>query len=75
LAACVTVNVSPAIVSVPMRGPVVEFAAALKLTLPAPVPELPPVIESHPTSALADQAHPDMVVTVIEPVPPAAGTG
>jgi hypothetical protein len=58
-----------------VRGPVVEFEAALKLTVPAPAPELPPVIESHATLDIADQAHPDVVVTAIEPVPPAAGTG
>jgi hypothetical protein len=34
--ACETVSVSPAIVSVPVRGVVVVFAATLKVTAPLP---------------------------------------
>jgi hypothetical protein len=53
---------------------VTVFAAALKLTVAAPVPVEAPVSESHPTLALADQPHPAVVVIAIEPVPPAAAT-
>ncbi len=69
--AWVTVNVLPAIVSVPMRDDVPVFAAALKLTLPLPDPEAPAVTVSHAVLLLtAVHAHPAGAVTATVPVPP-----
>jgi hypothetical protein len=74
LAACVTVKFCPATVRVPSRASGPLFAAALKLTWPAPVPLEAVVNESHPSLVLADHAHPEVVVIVTDPVPPAAAT-
>jgi hypothetical protein len=69
-----TVNVCPAIDSVPVRaGPL--FAATLKDTVPLPLPDVPPVIASQ--SALFDvavQAQPAAAVTVTDPAPPGVST-
>jgi hypothetical protein len=69
----VTVNVCPAIVSVPVRADPV-FAAALKVTDPLPLPDAALVIVSQFALALAVHAHPLAVVTATVPVPPAAPT-
>ena len=53
--ACVTVNVWPAIVSVPVRDVALVFAATEYVTAPFPAPVLPPVIVSH--DALLDALH------------------
>src|SRR5205085_1482769 len=45
-AVCVTVNVCPATVSVPVRA-ALEFVATLKFTVPFPVPFAPDVIVIH----------------------------
>ena len=55
-AACDTVKVCPAIVSVPVRAAAV-FAATANATVPLPVPEAPPVTVSHGAFALAVHAH------------------
>jgi hypothetical protein len=55
-AACETVNVWPAIVSVPVRAAAV-FAATANATVPLPVPDAPPVSVSHGAFALALHAH------------------
>ena len=71
-AACVTVNVWPAIVSVPVRSAPV-FAAIVKLTGPLPVPPGPDVIVNHPALLPALHAQPAVVVTVtVVPAPPDA---
>ena len=68
-AACVTVNVWPATVSVPLRGDVLGLADALNATLPLPLPVAPPVTVNHPVSLLTPvQAHPVDAVTFVEPV-------
>jgi hypothetical protein len=71
---CVTVNVCPATVSVPVRcAPV--FADALYATVPPPLPLAPLVIVSQGALLDAVQAQPPAVVTVIgEPAPPLAAT-
>jgi hypothetical protein len=46
-AGCVTVNVRPAIVRVPLRCAVPVFAAAVKRTVPPPVPDWPDVTVIH----------------------------
>jgi hypothetical protein len=75
-AACDTVNVWPAIVSVPVRAALVVFAAALKPTVPLPVPDVGAITVSQ--SALfevADHAHPAVVVIIVDPLPPVSGMG
>jgi hypothetical protein len=72
LAACVTVNVRPAIVSVPVRCELLVLGATLKLTAPPPEPVAPPVTVIHDVLLTPVQLHPDVVVTVDAPVPPPA---
>jgi hypothetical protein len=70
---CDTVNVCPAMASVPLReGPVV--AAAVNPTLPLPAPVAPLVMLSHGALLDAVQAQPGPAVTATDPAPPAAGT-
>jgi hypothetical protein len=69
-AACVTVNVLPAIAIVAVRGLLVVLAATVKLTVPEPVPPLV-FNEIQDALVLACQAHPLPAVTVIPPIPPA----
>ena len=71
-AACVTVNVVPAIVSVPVRFVVTVFAATLKPTLPLPLPFAPLVTVIQLALLAADQAQPGPAETVLDPVPPLA---
>jgi hypothetical protein len=71
--ACVTVNVLPATVSVPMRWTPLGFAETLKLVVPPPLPLAPDVIVSQPLLLLvAVQVHPARAVTDVDPVPPVA---
>jgi hypothetical protein len=68
-----TVNVRPAIVSVPERpGPVV--AAALNVSVPFPVALAADVIVSHAALLVAVQPQPAPAPTATEPVPPPAAT-
>ena len=68
-AACVTVNVWPPTVNVPLRGDVLGLADALKPTLPSPLPLAPLVTVSQPVLLLtAVQAHPVGAATAVEPV-------
>ena len=70
---CDTVNVCPAIVAVPERGPAV-FSWIEIFTVPLPVPEAPELIPSQ--AAALDAVHPqppgDVTLTFV--VPAAAGT-
>jgi hypothetical protein len=70
--ACVTVNVCPPTVIVPVRLALPVFAAALNDTVPVSEPLAELVIQLAPLVAV--QLQPAIVVTVKEPVPPAAGT-
>jgi hypothetical protein len=73
--AWLTVNVWPPIVIVPARVVPLGFAAALKLTVPLPLPVAPPVTVSQLVSLLtAVHAQPAADVTVVDPVPPLATT-
>jgi hypothetical protein len=73
-AAWLTVNVSPAIVSVPVRAMPV-FAATLYPTDPLPLPLLPEVTVSHEALLLAVHVQPLAVVTATERLlPPPATT-
>jgi hypothetical protein len=74
-AAWLTVNVCPPIAIVPDRVVPLGFAAALKLTVPGPLPLAPAVTVSQLVLLLtAVHAHPAGVVTDVEPVPPPATT-
>ena len=70
--ACVTVNVWPAIVIVPVREDVVEFAATLYVTWPLPEPLLPVLTVNHCVLVDAVHAHPVPAVTETLPVADAA---
>ena len=69
-AACVTVNVLPAAVIVPLRAAPV-LAATLNATVPLPPPDPPLAIVIHAAFEAAVHAHvPADAVTAIEPLPP-----
>jgi hypothetical protein len=73
-ASCVTVNVWPAMVTVPLLCAAVLFAATVYPTLPLPVP-LAPLLIVRKLAVLetaAVHAHPACVVTLTIPVVPAA---
>lgn len=67
--ACVTVNVCPAIVNVPVRA-VPGFAATVKLTVPLLVPLAPAVTVIHDALLAAVQAQPAPLVIFTLPLPP-----
>jgi hypothetical protein len=69
---CETVNVAPAIVSVPDRLVVEVFAATLNPALPGPVPEVPLVTVIHGALLVVLHVQPADVVTFVLPLPPAA---
>ena len=60
--ACVTVNVLPATVRVPVRTPP-GFASTLRVTAPLPVPLAPEVTVTHGTSLVAVQSQPFATAT------------
>jgi len=73
-AACVTVNVWPATVTVPLRWLSVGFAAAVNEAGPLPVPDAVSTV-SQLALLTAVQAHvASDAVTVVDAVPPAAAT-
>jgi hypothetical protein len=67
------VNVRPAIISVPLRCTVPVFAATLKPAWPVPLP-LGVMTVIQVTLLVAVHPQPVVVVTVVDPVPPAAAT-
>ena len=71
-AAWVTVNVAPAIVSVPVRLEATVLVATLKPTVPLPDPVAPLVTVIQVALLAALHAHPVPAVTVLLPVPPDA---
>lgn len=71
-AACVTVNVAPAMVSVPVRLDATVFVATSKVTDPSPDPGVPPVTVIHGALLTAVQLQPLAAVTVLLPPAPAA---
>ena len=72
--ACVTVNVRPPAVSVPVRGAVLVFAAMVYATEPLPLPDAPELIVIHAALLVAVHAQPAGAVTFVEPLPPPAPT-
>jgi len=73
-AACVTVNMRPAIKSVPRRCAVLVLGAIVKVTEPLPDPLAPEVTLIQAELATAVHKQPVCVVTAVEIWPPAAGT-
>jgi len=67
---CVTVNVCPAMVIVPVRWLVPVLAATVKATVPLPVPLLPEVIFIQLTLLVATQGQPLEAITLTLPGPP-----
>ena len=72
-AAWFTVNVSPAMVTVPLRAPPV-LAAMLTPTEPLPVPDAPDVTVIHGAPLVAVHAQAAVVVTATEAVCALAST-
>ncbi len=70
---CVTVNVCPATVMVPLR-PVPRFGSTANATDPLPVPDAPEVTVIHGALETAVHEHVAPVVTATDPVPPATAT-
>jgi hypothetical protein len=68
----VTVTAWPATVSVPVRDVVPASAATVNAKAPDPVADVPPVAVIQAAPELAVQAHVLPVVTLTDPVPPAA---
>jgi hypothetical protein len=64
----VTVNVRPAIVTVPVRWVVPVFAAIEYATVPEPLPLAPEVTVIQEAELEAVHAHPDVVDTDTDPV-------
>jgi hypothetical protein len=64
----VTVNVWPAIVSVPVRDNADVFAPTPYVTVPSPVPFAPLVTDSHAVFVVAVHVQPALAVTVTVPV-------
>ena len=71
-AAWLTVKVIPATLSVPVRADVAVFAAAEKLTVPFPLPDVPAVTVSHDAPLVAVHAQPVTTLTLTDPVDAAA---
>ena len=72
---CVTLNVWPPIVIVPVRALVFGLADALNATVPDPLPLAPLVTVNHDVLLLTPvHAHPAGAVTAVDPVPPPATT-
>jgi hypothetical protein len=70
--ACVTVNVWPAAVMVPVRWLVEPFAPTEYVTVPLPVPAAPPSTTIHDSLLTAVHPHPSPAVTPNDaPVTPA----
>ncbi len=67
-----TLNVLPAIVTVPVRDVVPVYVAALRVTVSVPEPLAPPVTVIHPALLVDVQVQPIGAVTVTVPLPPAA---
>ena len=66
--ACVTVTVCPAMVTVPVRAEPEVFSAIDSVTVPEPVPLVPPVTVIHDALLTAVHAHPVPAVTPTLPV-------
>jgi hypothetical protein len=70
---CVTVNVCPAMVIVPVRCVVTVLAATVNATVPLPAPLPPLVTLSHAALLVAVHTQELPAVTAVEAVSPAAG--
>jgi hypothetical protein len=70
---CVMVWTSPCTTTVPVRGVGAVFAAAVKFTVPFPVPLPGDCTVIHESGDAADELHVEAVVTFTLPSPPPAG--
>ena len=70
--ACVTVNVVPPIVIVPVRIEVAVFGATLNVTLADPDCDAPPVMVIQDALLTAVHAQAEPAVTALAPLPPVA---
>jgi hypothetical protein len=68
----VTRKLFPAIARKAVLPSVVVLGAAVNPTLPEPVPDAPLEIVTHGVMLVAVQLHPELVVTLTVPLPPAA---
>ena len=71
-ACCVTVNVDPAIVSVPVRLVVPVLTAIANVAVPDPEPDAPALTVIHAALLTAAHTQPVPAVIVLLPMPPAA---
>jgi hypothetical protein len=69
---CVTLNVLPAIVTLPLRDVVPVYESALTVTVPPPEPAAPAVMLSQVSVVAAAHVQPIGAVTVTSVFPPAA---
>jgi len=65
---CVTVTVTPAIVSTPLRASLPGLASTSKVTVPAPVPSAPPVTRMSVLPLTAVHAHWAPALTLMLPL-------
>jgi hypothetical protein len=71
---CVTVNVCPPIVTVPVRGDVTGLGCAWKSTASVPLPDAGVTVSQLALLLVAFHAQPAAVLSVVDPVPPPAAT-
>ena len=71
---CVTATDWPAIVNAPVRAALEGLGAAVNCTLPAPFPDAPLTMVSHPSALDAVHSQPSETVTLTEAEPPAGAT-
>jgi hypothetical protein len=71
---CVTATDWPAIVNLPERAALEGLGAAVNCTLPAPFPDAPPTMVSHPSALDAVHSQASEAVTLTEAAPPSGGT-
>ena len=72
-ALCVTLTLTPAIVSVPVRGEVVKFGSTCTIAVPLPAPDWPDENVIHDAFEEDAHVHPRPELTLNESAPPAAG--
>ena len=71
---CVTATDWPAIVNAPVRAALEGLGAAVNCTLPAPFPDAPVTMVSHPSALDAVHSQASETVTLTEAEPPSGAT-
>src|SRR5262245_20938691 len=72
-AACATVTLRPAMVSVARREPAFGFLEMANLTVPTPLPFAPEAIVINGSLLTAVHAQPSLAFTLTTPLPPSEG--